>query len=664
MKLVIIESPGKIKKFKECLGSDYEIVSSIGHCVDLPPKGLSIDIKNDFAPTFEVNEDKKDIVKSLVSKAKQASTVYLMTDEDREGEAIAWHIYNLISKSSNVPIHRASTNEITKAGITKAINNARCIDLQMIDAYLCRRMLDRLCGYKTSFLTKQATGGRSAGRVQSAILRILVEKEKDIMHFVPKEYWVLTANFLTKKNEAYVGILDEKIEVSNEAEATKIYDSVIKGKPVVSEVESHLLETKPYAPFTTMTLIQSASTYLGWPSKKVMKTAQSLYEAGSISYMRTDSPFMAEEAMSAVRAFVDHSYGGKYLSSSPVKYSAKSGAQEGHECCRPTDMSKKIAASGDEQKLYEMIWKRAIASQMSSGSDQKVKVATNCGGYDFISKGSICVFDGFRKVWDYASKDDVKLPVLAKGDKPTLESLDKEQRFTKPPPRYSDASLSKKCEDDQITRPSTFASSITTLLDRGYITQEKKAFQATDLGIKVVDFLVGADMCFVSTKFTAEMENKLDQVASNQLPKLELMTEFWTRLKQDIANGEKIKGDNELTEFDCPKCKAKLKLKHSKFGSFFSCSKYSKKEDGCDYKAQVGEDGKPFLKEVKQKEYASFDCKCGNKMVKRSSKYGEFYGCSKFPTCKVTADLEGVFKEPKKFTKNKFYKKKKGNGHD
>jgi DNA topoisomerase I len=670
--LVIIESPGKIKKIKEILGSGYEIMSSYGHIFDLPKKKISVDVKKDFAYVMEVLDDKKDVLKNITSAAKKSDNIYLMTDVDREGSGIAHNLKQALEEAKvKGKILRAETTEITKSGVSNAIKNAGDINLQMVNAYLCRRLLDRLVGFKCSFLTQQATGGKSAGRVQSAMLRILVEREKEIQSFVPEEYWDITAEFQHKK-DTYSGMLDEKIKVPNEEAATIIYDAVMKGKPEVVSVETQKASVDPYAPFTTSTLIQSGSTLFGWPADKTMKVAQTLYETGRITYMRTDSPYMAPEALSAMRGFIDHTYGANYLHSTVKYYAAKKGAQEGHECCRPTDFTvQKTNLSVDENKLYEMVWKRAVASQMVSGEDERTKVVTRSASYDFISRGNRILFDGFRKVWTYSKQGDNLLPILKQGDKPTLLNLDKEQKFTTPPPRYSDASLQKKCDQAQITRPATFASFLKTLQSRGYINRVKKSFEATELGIRVVDFLVAAKMCFVDYDFTADLENKLDQIANGKEEKLAVLKNFWTTLQADIANANKVKENLSLTKFVCPKCSALLKLKHSKFGSFFSCSNYKKqkdgdkKNDGCSYIATVGEHGEPIEKVVKPKEYLDFPCeKCGKKMVKRTGKFGEFGGCSGFPSCRSVSDLDGTFKKNDGKKKFKKFKKKASSEED
>jgi DNA topoisomerase-1 len=416
MKLIIIESPGKIHSYKKALGSGYEVHASYGHCVDLPPKKLSVDIKNNFQTNFEVLPDKKDVIKGLKEKAKKATEVYLMSDPDREGEAIAKNIYDQIKSVTKAPIHRAVTHEITKKGIDDALKNLTCIDENKYNAYLARRILDRLAGYKTSFLVKQSTGGASAGRVQSAILRILVDREKEIQIFVPEEYWTLTAYLLSQKKEAFIATLVDTVKVNDEKTASKIYESVYKSIPTVFSVERKEVNVNPQPPFTTLPMGATASTIFGWNIDKTMKVAQNLYEAAHITYHRTDSPALSADALSAIRHLIGSTYGGDYLPSKPNFYAAKKGAQEAHEACRPTDVSAHLNLQGDEAKLYGLIWKRAIASQMNSGRDEKLKVITKIAEYDFVSRGSRVLFDGYRKCWSYGAGQDVLLPELKNGE--------------------------------------------------------------------------------------------------------------------------------------------------------------------------------------------------------------------------------------------------------
>lgn len=669
-KVIIIEAPGKVSSFKKYVGKDYEVYPTVGHCVDLPIKTIGVDIKNDFAPSWEIKDDSEKTVQQIQKACKNADCVYLMTDEDREGEAIAFHIHDLIKNSCKGKIFRASTNQITKAGILKALENPGELDQSKINAYLARRILDRLAGYKTSYLTQQASGGRSAGRVQSAVLRIIVDREKEIIGFHPVEYWVLTAYLLSSKGDKYTAILSEKIEVPNEKIANQIYNNCIKSSPKISDIDSKEVDVKPWAPFTTMPMVSSAASILGWSAKKTMSVAQTLYTGGLCTYHRTDSPVMAPEAVQEIRSYLSHTLGDQYVPEKAHFYPAKKGAQEAHECCRPTVISTtpdNSSLSGDELKLYTLVWKRAIASQMEKARDRRIKVITKIADYDFISSGKIELFDGFRKIWDYSSSDDVVLPDLQVGEECTLKNLEREQKFTQAPPRYTDASLATFCEKKQITRPATVANVFNTLEQRKYVTKKKNTFHPTEMGIAVADFHVAADFCFVDVEFTAAMEEKLDEIQSGEKTEKDVLSEFWERLKKDIDNGKIIRDQNQVSEYKCPKCGAPLLKKYSQWGPFYTCSKSKKitkkqekegKKPECDYLAKVGKDGEPVEKKAAApKEYADFKCKkCGSKMVKRKSKYGDFFGCEKFPYCKATADTEGVFKEP---SKKKWGKKKK-----
>lgn len=647
-KLVILESPGKINKVQKILGNDYDVMASYGHVLDLPEKGIGVDIKHGFDTVFEVKKDKLQVLNEIKGHAKKASAVYLMMDGDREGHGIAFNLYEqLKTVVDEHKIKRSVTFEITESGVSKAIENAGPIDMDMVESYLTRRILDRLAGYKTSFLTRQSTGGISAGRVQSAILRIIVDREKEISNFIPEEYWVLTATFRSPDNQSYTGILDESIKVPNEASATKIYDAVMQSKKVfVKSAETKTHTVNPLAPFTAVSMVSSASSCFGWTAAKTMKIAQTLYEKGLCTYHRSDSTYMASEAVSDIRSFINNVHGSAYLPHDPPVFKSAKGSQEAHEACRVTNVQNEDPGlSGQDAKLYEMIWRRTVASQMKAGQDAKTKVVTTAT-YDFISHGSTVIFDGFRKVWTYGKIENSTLPNVKADDVCTIKSLDKDQKFTSPPPRYSDGSLAKKCESEQIIRPSTIARYFDLLADRGYVKRTNKSFSATEMGIRVIDFLVAANMCFVDTKFTAGLEEQLDRIQSKHLKRLDVLTEFWTRLKSDIENGQNVKKSKQVTEFKCPKCGGHLLQKYSVYGAFFSCVNYKSKETPCDYIASSGPDGTPVEKKPVVKEYATFPCvKCGGKMVKRTSKKGnQFYGCENFVKgCRSAADLDGNF---------------------
>lgn len=653
MKLIIIESPGKIHSYNKYLGKEYKIVASYGHIFDLPVKKISIDIKHDFEPTFEVMSDKKDTFNQIKKLADKAEIIYVMTDPDREGSGIGWNIAEHLSKSAI--IKRAKTQEITKNSIIKAIDNACDMDVEkpLVDAFLARRILDRLVGYRASYPVKQATGGPSAGRVQSAALRFLAEREKEIQSFIPKKYWDITAELVTQKLEKIIAKIKipDKLEITSEKQAQEICDTLKKDQIVVSLFEKRNESVKPYAPFTTSTLQQSASSFLGWSPKKTMQVAQSLYEASFITYMRTDSRHIVPEVVDQIRSVVT-GYGSKYLPGKKLVYASGKLSQEAHEAIRPTDVNNSSGpVDTDESKLYRMIWKRTISSQMTDAEFIRSKAEFTCQKYILDARGSKRIFDGWQKVWDYGSQDDVYLPELVVEEQVKALDVLAEAKETKPPARYSEASMVKKMEQLGIGRPSTYAATIETLKNRKYITTKGKAIDVTELGVRVSDFMVAADFCFVDLGFTSSMENHLDAIAENKETKLQVLTEFWDRLKHDLANAKGKKQELSKSGFKC-KCGGELLKKFSKWGPFYSCDKYP----DCKKIYTIGEHGEPVEKQKKKIEYSDKDCpKCGAKMILRESKFGKFYGCSKYPACRQMRDEQGNEIKPKK--KNKWHKK-------
>lgn len=681
-KLVIIEAPGKVGKIKHCLGPDYDVIATAGHIADLPAKGLNVDIENGFKPTYEVYPEKKQLVKGLVEKAKNASMVYLFTDLDREGEGISFHISEQLPKS--VRFARIASGSVNQKDVLDAIKHPRNLDMNMVAAYEARRILDRICGYKTSFLVKMATGGVSAGRVQSAGLRILADREKEIQAFKPEEFWPIWLELLTNKNEkvtAFIKKPDEH-EIKNEKTAKAIVDE-IKGKQVtVSKYEKKEISTRAQAPFTTASLYQSAA-YFGWKASKTASVAQKLYESGCITYMRTDSTFIVPEVISQIRDTVS-SYGKQYLPDKPNFFGNPKNAQEAHEACRVTDVSVKEYTSGDPDgaRLYKMIWKRTVASQMTDMRKLSTVAEFSMNKFIFVANGSKLVFDGWRKVWDYGDITDTVLPELKVGDKLNVIDIKTEQKFTQPPPRYTERSFNKELEKQGIGRPSTYATIPKTLEQRGYI-ENKKAITVTDLGLRVNDFLCQVPFCFADIKFTARLETQLDDILEQKKTKLDVLNEFWTRLKADISKSREFKKEKIVSEFECQSCKGKgekafLILRESRFGKFFSCQNYSKKGDGCTYKAKVSEDGKPL--EVEKKEIVVSDFKCplckSNLVVRTSKKTGrQFLGCPKWSSgpkgCKAGIfDMEGnkiemkTRKWGKKFGKKKDESSSSGNWND
>lgn len=664
--LVILESPGKIEKFLHCLPKDYEVIASYGHVYDLPEKKLSVDIKKDFEPTFEVIPGKEDVAEKIKKSAKGKDTIYIMTDADFEGFGLGYNIYRFILKDHK-NVRRATTIAINKKDILEGIEKSVDINdtINIVDAYETRRILDRLCGYRTSFITQQSTGGKSAGRVQSAGLRVLAEREKEIKNFVPIIYWPVEIELLTKKKEKIVALIKEPkaLDIPTEAEALKII-SVFKSKPVkVSKYENKNVNISPYPPFTTSTLQQSASSILGFSPDRTMKAAQKCYEAGLTVYHRTDSLNIVPEFISTIRTNIGNNFSKEYLPSSAIFYKTKSkNAQEAHEAIRPTDINTTSCNSlgQDEKKLYELIWKRTVASQMTPAIYERRSAEFTCEKYVLSATGSKEIFDGFRKVWNYSSSEDKFLPDLKVGEIVDVIDTRTEEKKTQPPPHYSEASFIKELEKLGIGRPSTYATIPKTLEARKYISIEKKNIVVTELGINVSDFLIASNFCFIDINFTSQMEDKLDEIANGKLSKLATLKEFWDRLKSDIENAKGVKTQLSATGLKCPKCAALLLKKHSKWGDFYGCSNYGNKEEPCNYTAKIGEHGEIVEKVIKEKNYSNFKCdNCGKKLLIRVSKKGnEILGCEDFAKNKNCAGFYDVKTGEKiVFKKKKFFKK-------
>jgi DNA topoisomerase-1 len=667
--LVVIESPGKLAAYRKYLGPEYDICASMGHVMDLPQKGsIGVDIKNDFAPTLEVIPGKSEVLGSINAKAKKASKVYLMTDPDREGSGIAWMIASQLPKG--VDYCRATTSSITKDAIRKAIENAGEIDERMVESFWARRILDRICGWKTSFLVKQATGGKSAGRVQSAALRILAEREKEIISFKPEEYWPVDAELLTKSKKKVVAhvVLPEKMEIKTEAHAKEVESEIRDYVLKVASYDTKESSRSPFPPFTTSMLQATASSMFGWDQKRTMGVAQKLYEQGHITYMRTDSSYVVPEKVSEIRGTITHRYGVNYMPAKAVFYRAGKNAQEAHEAIRPTNLDASAVGAGDEGRLYQLIWKRTISSQMLPERRETVRATFGNGRQKVVlaASGSRQLFDGWRKCWDYSEAGDTFLPEMEVGEVVDVLGVNYEQKFTEPPPRYGIASFNAKLEDRGIGRPSTLATVVETLKARGYIESDKKSHKVTDLGLRVVDFLVAADFCFADVNFTREMEDKLDDILERKTEKLSVLTDFWKRLSDDLSRAKARKDTDNLSPYPCPQCRTEgrekfLVKKFSQFGPFYSCEARTDKDIKCDYTAKVGESDEPVEKVKKPKaEPSGFKCpNCGKDLVKRSSAYGPFLGCSGYPSCKTTADLEGNVKQKSAGGKKKFWRKKR-----
>lgn len=657
--LFIVESPNKIHTIQPILGKDYIVCASYGHIRDLPKKKISIDIKKDFAPTYEILSDKKAVVKNIQQLSKKSNVVYIATDEDVEGCGIAGHISAILSDS--VKIKRVKYNKITKQAILDGLSNAYDIekDRDIFDAYEARRIIDRLAGYKMSWLVKRATGGISAGRVQSAGLRIISELEKKIINFVPIVYWPITAELLTRdtKEKVVAEIKDPKpLDISTKEEAEKII-KVIKDGPVkVSKFEQKKVNQNAYPPFTTSTLLQSASNYLGFSVAQTTKISQSLFEKSLITYIRTDSVVIDNSVISDIRTHVSKKYGKKYLPTNVITYKQKKkNVQAAHEAIRVIDISVVNPSNTtiDERKIYELIWKRTIASQMSPAQFLRSSAEFKCNKYLLSSNGNKELFDGFRKVWTYMASGEVKIPDMEINDILDVIDISTEKKETQPPKRYSEASFVKELEHNGVGRPSTYKSIVQTLQDRNYVEKIKKSLHATELGIKVSDYLIKSDVCFVDIGFTSSMEDDLDDITNQKANKVDVLSKFWCRLKQDLQKAQQVKNEQSKTNYECPLCKKKkvksfLLKKRSQYGEFYSCENY-KKDGGCKYTAQIDEDGKtPKEKEKKNPPKKSgFKCHlCGADMVIRKGPYGEFQGCSVYPKCRGIRDINGNIKKP------------------
>lgn len=655
--LVIVESPEKAKKIGSYLGKDYKVIASVGHVIDLPAKGLNVNIKKDFTPNYAIMPGKEEVLKNIVNEAKNVDLVYLMSDPDREGEAISFLISKHLPKGKQYK--RAKTNSITKTAIVDAITNATDIDYDLVDSFETRRILDRLVGYKCSYLTTTATGGKSAGRVQSAALRVLAERENEIQKFVPKEYYEITATFVTTRNESIDARLvdPDKMDINTAELANSIVQAVTAKKFKVTKYETKDVHNSARAPFTTSTLQQTAASYFGWDQDRTMRVAQRLYEDGHITYMRTDSVIIVPAVVSSIRSYIQSNYDAKYLPAKNNFFANKSASQAAHEAIRPVDVNtNSIKGETDQRKLYELIWKRTVASQMSDSKSKQVSVRFSYDKYEFGASGSVSVFDGWKKVYDYSQSDDKILPLLSIGEACDIKDIVSEQKFTQPPSRYTKSSITKMYEDTGIGRPSTYANITKTLKARNYIEPIGNSYKVTDLGLKVCAFLVQAQFCFMDTNFTSNMEEKLDKIGDKELKKLDVLKEFWERLSSDITNATSIKDQSQITTFDCPKCATKLLAKNGKFGAFFACPN---KE--CKYTANRSSEGLPQERVKVEKVYSEHSCHlCSSRMLVRKSKMGEFLGCEKYPACRGMRKTDGeiIVPKAKKPFKKRFFKKK------
>lgn len=654
MNLIIVESPAKARTIKNFLGKDYEVIASKGHIRDLPKSrfGITLDDDNNLVPAYSVAKENAPTVKQIKDLAKKSDTIYIATDEDREGEAIGWHIAHAIKKDPT-DLPRIVFHEITKSAIENALKNARHVDMDMVNAQQARRLLDRVVGYKLSpLLSSKIQKGLSGGRVQSSTLKLVVDREREIKAFVPQEYWSIDTLF-KKDIEANIisfeGDKLEKLSIANEAEATKIANSVQNDNFTITKIETKQRKSSTPPPFMTSTLQQVASSRLGFTPKRTMMIAQTLYEgvktpngtSGIITYMRTDSLNLAAEAVSAVRNMIGEKFGEKYLPEKPKFYTKKAkGAQEAHEAIRPTmlDFTPEVAAQylkADEIKLYRLIYERFMSCQMNDAIFEQQTITFSGENSVYRASGRKLIFDGFYALTGTEDKDKL-LPSLKEGEKAELQNIKPQQHFTEPPSRYSEASLIKKLEAEGIGRPSTYAPTIATLSNRTYVSIEKKQIIPTEMAFTVTDILEKNFANIVDVSFTADMEEKLDEVADGKVDWQKLLSDFYVPFMDQIEEGKKNIVSLKLAKplgRKCPKCGEELLLRSGRYGNFIACSGFPK----CKYTEQIDEEGNAV--EVKE-ELSGEKCeKCGKDMVVKNGRNGQFLACSGYPDCKNTKSI-------------------------
>lgn len=667
--LVIVESPAKAKTISRFLGKDYAVRASMGHVRDLPKSKMGIDIEHDFEPQYLVSVDKKKVISELKALLKDGSNLWIATDEDREGEAIGWHLLQALKvKSSEHAVKRIVFHEITEPAIKNALAHPRDIDEDLVNAQQARRVLDRLVGYELSpLLWKKVRYGLSAGRVQSVAVRLVVDREREIEAFKPEEYWSLDATFETKKGETFSAAAtkttkSDKIRTGTEAE--DLYNKVKNGKFSVESVEEKEVTRSPAAPFITSTLQQEASRKLGFSVKKTMMVAQQLYEGVDVSgeptalitYMRTDSTNLSEIALAQAREVIASTFGSEFALSSPRSYKSKKGAQEAHEAIRPVNLALDPSSvqkdlAKDQYRLYELIWKRTIACQMKEAQLKQVAADIACDGVKditFRATGQTVLFAGFMQAYIEGTDEDENgsapgekfLPVLHEGDNVNLQDLQREQHFTKPPARYTEASLVKKLESEGIGRPSTYAPTISTVVAREYVEKEGKTLKPTDLGMLVTDLLVEHFPNIVDYAFTAEMEEGLDKVAEGKQKWVPMLRSFYEPFHALIVEKGKTLDKNaittEATSEKCPECDHALEIKFGRFGKFYACTNYPE----CKYKRSLVVKEKSEAQKELEVKMAGKKCeKCDADMVVKESRYGSFLGCSNYPKCKNIVSL-------------------------
>ncbi len=647
-KLVIVESPPKAKTIKKFLGPGYEVMASMGHARDLPESRLSVDAKNDFAPRYAIIKGKEELVEKLKAAAKNAECVYLAADPDREGEAISWHLAYILGLDIE-DTNRVTFNEITKSGLDKGIANPRNIDINLVNSQQCRRILDRIVGYRLSpFVSQKIRRGLSAGRVQSVALRMICDREDEIRAFVPQEYWSIDAKLSAPGSKKtfpaeFYGNAEGKIELTDKAQTDAIL-AELEGKPfTVSSMKKGTRKKTPAPPFITSTLQQEASRKLGFRSSRTMKIAQELYEGieigetgavGLITYMRTDSLRIADEARAAGCDYITKRWGDKYLPDKPHKFKQRANAQDAHEAIRPTmpDLEPEQAKpylSSDQYKLYKLVWERFIASLMAHCVHDTTNAEITCGDYIFKASGYTVHFEGYTALYESALEDKSgeatgALPKLEKDMELKAKAIDGAQHFTQPPARYTEDTLTRSLEENGVGRPSTYLAIVTTVLNREYVIREGKSLRPTELGEQINKLMKERFPKIVNVKFTAQMEKNLDLIEQGDKDWIETLHEFHDGFEKTLAEAKKamegitMKLPEEETEFICEKCGKRMVIKMGRYGKFIACPGY------------------PECKNIKKiVSEIDADCpECGKKVIVKKSRRGRvFYGCSGYPEC-------------------------------
>lgn len=634
--LVIVESPAKAATIGKFLGNNYKIEASMGHVRDMPKSQMGIDFEHDFEPKYITIRGKGELLGKLRKDAKAADKVYLATDPDREGEAISWHLLHALNLGEEKPISRITFNEITKTAVKKSITEARDIDMDLVDAQQARRVLDRVVGYTISdLLWKKVKKGLSGGRVQSVALRLICDREGEIREFIPEEYWTLGAKLKDADGKGFeakfYGKGETKTELANEAETNEVLDG-LKGKDfAVTDVKTGSRQKKPVAPFTTSTMQQEASKHLNMATQKTMMIAQQLYEGvnvkgegtvGLVSYIRTDSFRISDEAYEAAVAFIKETYGDAFVNPERIVYKSKGKTQDAHEAIRPTNVGRtpesiKDSLSKDQYRLYKLIWERFVASQMSPAVYDTLSVKLSAGDYTFRASGSRLRFSGFLEAYSKGEEEDEKvIPKLTQGDILQAEQLLPEQHFTQPPARYTDASLIKTLEEIGVGRPSTYAPTLTTIQARHYVTKEAKNLFPTELGEMVDEIMKTYFPDIVDIDFTANMEKRLDDVEMGKEEWKQIIRDFYPDFKKSVENAaeklEKIEIKDEETDIVCEKCGRNMVIKYGRYGKFLACPGFPECQNA-----------KPYFEE------AGVNCpECGGKVLIKKTKKGRiYYGC-------------------------------------